>query len=337
MCPSRASLRRLGYSSLHPANTPPPLHLTILGTPPIQNLTVRLEHEPEGHFRRREPVGKIAILVDAGYLLAAGAELLHGGRDIKRHNLALDCDELYLLLAEAASMCEPSDDLLRVYWYDAAVGPDTLTDEQKRIADKRNSKLRLGTLNHYGGQKGVDTLMVMDVLALSRNKAVASLLVVTGDDDLRPALEKAQEFGVRVHLLGVQPARGANQAERLKRECDSTREWGKLEIATFLSIADGSGDKTAAAGNGTATLRPTEARLSEALADALQDALERATTAELQHILANSSSDFVGIPASVDGPLLRRYGNNLGRSLSEDEKKIMRRQLYERVRALGLK
>ena len=279
-------------------------------------------------------MGKIAILVDAGYLLAAGAELLHGGRDIKRHNLTLDCDELHLLLIETASMCEPADDLLRVYWYDAAVGPDTLTDEQKRIAEKRNSKLRLGTLNHFGGQKGVDTLMVMDVLALSRNKAVASLLVVTGDDDLRPALEKAQEFGVRVHLLGVQPARGANQAERLKRECDSTREWGKAEIASFLAIGDGNGERVPAlaGSNSTSAFGP-----SSALADALQDALERATPAELQHILANSNMDFVGIPASIDGPMLRRYGTNLGRSLSEDEKKAMRRQLYDRVRALGLR
>ena len=279
-------------------------------------------------------MGTIAILVDAGYLLAAGGELLNGRRDVKRHNLALDCDELYLLLVEAASMCEPADNLLRIYWYDAAVGPDTLTDEQKRIADKRNSKLRLGTLNHYGGQKGVDTLMVMDVLALSENKAVTSLMVVTGDDDLRPALEKAQEFGVRVHLLGIQPIRGANQAERLKRECDSTREWGKPEILTFLSMVEGTGDKPAApaGSNGTASLSP-----ADALTDALQDALDRATHAELQHILTNSNMDFVGIPASIDGPLLRRYGNNLGRSLSEDEKKIMRRQLYERVRAAGLK
>ena len=136
-------------------------------------------------------------------------------------------------------MSEPADDLLRIYWYDAAISPDRLTDEQSQIGLKRNCKLRLGTLNDYGGQKGVDTLMVMDILALSRNKAVSSLLTVSSDDDIRPAIDDAQAFGIRVHLLGVKPLPGDdNQSERLRRERDSFHEWTAADVATFISLID---------------------------------------------------------------------------------------------------
>ncbi len=271
-------------------------------------------------------MGKIAILVDAGYLLAAGAELVSGSRDARRHSIALDCDELVLLLTETASMCEPADDLLRVYWYDAALSPDKLTEEQGRIADKRNCKLRLGTLNRFGGQKGVDTLMVMDVLALSRNKAISSILIVTGDDDLRPALEEAQEFGVRVHLLGIQAAKGFNQAQRLQRECDSFRDWGLAETSTFLAISEPAELSTEAV-SPLATEDP--------LGEAIQHALDRATAADLEQILNQSEADYVSIPAPIYSRLLGRYGANLGRrGITDDEKKIMRQTLHARVRVL---
>ncbi len=275
-------------------------------------------------------MGKIAILVDAGYLLAAGAELISGSRDARRHSLALDCDELVLLLTETASMCEPSDELLRVYWYDAALSPDKLTEEQGRIADKRNCKLRLGTLNRFGGQKGVDTLMVMDVLALSRNKAISSILIVTGDDDLRPALEEAQEFGVRVHLLGIQAAKGFNQSQRLQRECDSYRDWGQAETSTFLSISEPA-EPTAEAAPGQTMALATD----DPLGEAIQHALDRATPADLALIAHHSDADYVSIPAPIYNRLLGRYGANLGRRvITEDEKKIMRQTLYERARGM---
>jgi uncharacterized LabA/DUF88 family protein len=62
---------------------------------------------------------------------------------------------------------------------------------------------------------------------------MASALLLTGDDDLRPALELAQEFGVRVHLLGIAPAR-ENQAAPLVQAADGVRELSEDEVRSFL-------------------------------------------------------------------------------------------------------
>lgn len=271
-------------------------------------------------------------------------------------------------------MAEPGDELLRIYWYDAAVTPETLTEEQNEIARKRSCKLRLGTLNRYGNQKGVDTLMVLDMLALARNKAVSSLLVVSGDDDLRPAIEEVQELGLRVHLLGVKPLSGTqNQAERLQRESDSFSEWALDEVSQFVAVHDNAEQwrmfssvrtpasplpaavgttgpistskvdavhdeasderRTGSVSNGVAETE-TEAVIERALRDAIDHALAEATDQELKHVIDNTVGDFIAVPQNIDRRLLGRFGGNLDRTIADDEKKLMRRALYEHV--LGL-
>jgi len=46
-------------------------------------------------------------------------------------------------------------------------------------------------------------------------------VLVAGDEDMVPAVEAAQAFGVRVHLWGIEPPFGTNQAERLVWESDT--------------------------------------------------------------------------------------------------------------------
>lgn len=303
-------------------------------------------------------MGRIAVLVDAGYLLVASAELATG-KTLKRHQIGLAADEVVLALIETASMAEPGDELLRVYWYDAAVSPDSLTEEQTDLARKRSCKLRLGTLNRFGNQKGVDTLMVLDMLALARNKAVTSLLVVSGDDDLRLAIEEVQAQGVRVHLLGVRVTDGHNQSERLQRECDSFRDWGLDEVAQFISVAEPgeqwkmfSSLRAAEAGANGQSAQGVDAgvnggglqeragaaekmQLTDALADAIAHALSEATEQELVYVIENTAGEFIAIPPTIDRKLLGRFGGNLDRTVTEDEKKAMRRALYEHVVALA--
>lgn len=290
-------------------------------------------------------MGRIGIMVDAGYLLTASSELATG-RQLKRRLIRLAADEVVLALVEAASQSEPGDELLRVYWYDAAINPDRLTEEQTQIAMKRSCKLRLGTLNRHGGQKGVDTLMVMDILALARNRAVTSLLVVSGDDDLRPALEAAQELGVRVHLLGVKPLPGENNlSERLKRECDSFREWTEEHVAQFILAGDGAEpavvrapglNGTAPAINGAAhqPVASGQPIAPDLLRDAVAFAIEGATDEELRAVLQHSGTDAPFIPGSIDRRLLGRLGGNYDRPLTEDEKRTMRRAFAAKVQDL---
>jgi NYN domain len=89
------------------------------------------------------------------------------------------------------------------------------------IAQMAWVKLRLGNLNARGQQKGVDAQIRADMEALARHRAITDAVLIAGDEDMVPAVEAAQAFGVRVHLWGVEPPFGTNQAERLVWEADT--------------------------------------------------------------------------------------------------------------------
>jgi hypothetical protein len=107
-----------------------------------------------------------------------------------------------------------------VYWYDAA-RDRVPTIDQRVIAQMPWVKLRLGNLNARGQQKGVDAQIRADMEALARHRAITDAILVAGDEDMVPAVEAAQAFGVRIHLWGVEPPYGTNQAERLVWESDT--------------------------------------------------------------------------------------------------------------------
>ena len=111
-------------------------------------------------------------------------------------------------------------ELLRVYWYDAA-RDRVPTIDQRVIAQMPWVKLRLGNLNARGQQKGVDAQIRADMEALARHRAITDSVLIAGDEDMVPAVEAAQAFGVRVHLWGIEPPYGTNQAERLVWESDT--------------------------------------------------------------------------------------------------------------------
>lgn len=96
-----------------------------------------------------------------------------------------------------------------------------MTAEHVRLAKISDVKLRFGTLNNYGDQKGVDSRMIADMIELARNRAIDSAVLVGGDDDLRVGVEVAQSYGVRFHLLGIQDHFHANQSQLLQQEADS--------------------------------------------------------------------------------------------------------------------
>ncbi len=48
-------------------------------------------------------------------------------------------------------------------------------------------------------------------------------VLLAGDEDLVSAVEAAQAYGVRIHLWGVEPSFGSNQAERLVWESDTVQ------------------------------------------------------------------------------------------------------------------
>jgi uncharacterized LabA/DUF88 family protein len=169
-----------------------------------------------------------AIFVDAGYLFASGAKLLTGERKT-RSKLHLEHESVLQLLTSLASELSGLP-LLRVYWYDgASTAPNSA---QIALAYRRNLKLRLGLVDELG-QHGVDQLLASDLVTLAQNRALADAIVLTGDDDLRPAVETAQSLGVRVHLLGIAPQRD-NQAAALVQAADTLTELSEAQVRGFL-------------------------------------------------------------------------------------------------------
>jgi uncharacterized LabA/DUF88 family protein len=162
-------------------------------------------------------LARYAIMVDVGYIYAAAGELLFGTS--ARRDYRVDADPLIQALTKHAGELIRGE-LLRVYWYDAA-RDRVPTIDQRVIAQMPWVKLRLGNLNARGQQKGVDAQIRADMEALARHRAITDAVLVAGDEDMVPAVEAAQAFGVRVHLWGIEPPYGTNQAERLVWESDT--------------------------------------------------------------------------------------------------------------------
>jgi uncharacterized LabA/DUF88 family protein len=161
--------------------------------------------------------------VDAGYLLGAAGTLLAGDPD--RSALEVDYPELAsALIEEAQRQCGLP--VLRLLWYDGAFNSQPSPDHRS-LRVLPDVKVRLGELVVRGGrvqQKGVDSYLQRDLVTLARNRAVADAVLLGGDEDLRRALEEAQDFGTRVHLWGVEAAAPEyNQSQSLIAETD--RRW----------------------------------------------------------------------------------------------------------------
>ena len=162
-------------------------------------------------------LARYAVMVDVGYIYAAAGELLFGTSS--RRDFRVDAVPLIQVVTKHADEIIRGE-LLRVYWYDAA-RDRVPTIDQRVIAQMPWVKLRLGTLNARGQQKGVDAQIRADMEALARHRAITDAVLIAGDEDMVPAVEAAQAYGVRVHLWGVEPPYGTNQAERLVWESDT--------------------------------------------------------------------------------------------------------------------
>jgi uncharacterized LabA/DUF88 family protein len=175
---------------------------------------------------------RYGLFVDAAYLYAAGGQLCHGTKT--RSRLVLDfqraVDDLRQICHQACGL-KP----LRTYWYDAATDAQP-TASHIAVASVEGVQLRLGRLTP-GGQKGVDSRIVRDLIVLSHHHSISDAILLSGDDDLREGVSEAQELGVRVTLIGVAPLAGfQNQAPTLVRAADATIVLSAAQVAHFLAL-----------------------------------------------------------------------------------------------------
>ena len=193
-----------------------------------------------------------AIFVDAGYVFAQGSVSLSGSKT-PRTQLKLDATEIIAQLTALAMAKSVGVSLLRIYWYDGAWNGPTV--EHLGLANTENVKLRLGSINSAGEQKEVDSLLVTDLIDLARNQSICDATVVTADTDVRIAVQIAQTFGVRVHLIGLEPSR-VSQSPSLRQEVDTVHEIAKADVFKFLKLLTPAPPKPAVA-LGPAAVIPT--------------------------------------------------------------------------------
>ena len=181
-------------------------------------------------------LARYAVMVDVGYIFAAAGELLL--QTSARRDFRVDAVPLIQAISKHADELVRGE-LLRVYWYDAA-RDRVPTIDQRVIAQLPQVKLRLGNLNARGQQKGVDAQIRADMEALARHRAITDAVLVAGDEDMVPAVEAAQAYGVRVHLWGIEPPYGTNQAERLVWESDTVEVLDSAFVRPYFTRQAGS-------------------------------------------------------------------------------------------------
>ena len=182
---------------------------------------------------------QFAWFVDAGYLYVAGGNLCLGTR--RRTEVTIDFDLLAELLVKRGQALSPQERFLRTYWYDGA-REGLPTPVHTALASRPGVKVRLGRTVDAGAnrivQKGVDSLIVRDLIRLSQNRAMSTAFLLGGDEDLRQGMLEAQDMGVRVVLVGIEPFSEQNQAGSLIREADDLIVLGREDLAAAFQKRD---------------------------------------------------------------------------------------------------
>jgi hypothetical protein len=281
-------------------------------------------------------LNRSAVFVDAGYLFAAGSALLAGSKQ-PRHLININENTAVSALKDFARN-KTGCDLLRVYWYDGVTAKG-LTDDHQRIASSSDTKLRLGFINSAGQQKGVDSLIVTDLVELARNRAMCDAVLMAGDEDTRIGVQIAQSYGVRIHLLGIEPAR-SNQSKQLILEADTTSEWTRDVVSSFVSVLPG----MTASWKAEPPTSPVQVTPRSVVLPAPNVELTTPTVAQCAaefaaalesadiYVIGEHWSIYQQVPKLFDGRLLASTRDRLGRTLTGAERSEMRAAFVEAVR-----
>jgi hypothetical protein len=128
-------------------------------------------------------------------------------------------------------------------------------------------------------------------------------------------MERTQNLGVRVHLLGLSDDTHLNQSNDLITQADTTTTWTLDDIQDLFLITE-------------EPVEPEpepEPEISDAIkARLIQTAQDSAQTLYLEDIRVYRANGGRGMPADVDGRLLARARAALTRNLDDAEKRYLR-------------
>jgi hypothetical protein len=179
-------------------------------------------------------VDRCALFVDAGYVLADGAQAVHGTR--RRESVSWDYPGLLQLLAGLA-MERSRLPLLRCYWYDSTVEGRRSPDHDA-LADLPGVKLRLAKMRP-GRREGVEGEIHRDLTTLARSKAVSDAMVVSAEEDLAQVIADVQDMGMRVTLLHIASDGNAEIPRALRQECDDIVQISASQLRPFAELISG--------------------------------------------------------------------------------------------------
>ena len=263
---------------------------------------------------------RVAVFVDAGYLYAAGGAALVGSGQ-NRASLELVQDEAIAKLKATAAQRASGAQLLRIYWYDGALN-GRRSYEQRNMAMAEDVKLRLGTVTG-GRQKGVDSLIVTDLIELARNQVITDAVLLSGDEDLRVGVQIVQSLGVRVHLIGIVPSRG-NQSDLLQEEADTITEWSKEDVEGILSVKPVAETTPVEAPQNSASNEDSGGERDELLTAVATAVASTIDKRDLPCVAEELSRRPRLVPHLYDRALLAAVREQLGQDLEESEKHRIR-------------
>lgn len=203
---------------------------------------------------------RFAIFIDAGFLQTEGSRILSGSGYQMKIDSRVAVDELRAL-GEAAT----GQEFLRAYWYDGAYrSDDPRAAGQRKFFDAVSLtpglSVRLGTIKNWMPswlqavrrrleakgldpeefgiresieiQKGVDTLLVLDLIRLAQKGAFSTAVLLAGDRDLLEAVTSVQEEGRMVVLAYPE---GTEVDLALKQAADRIEQIPKSVLEKFLT------------------------------------------------------------------------------------------------------
>ena len=263
---------------------------------------------------------RYVIMVDAGYLLRQAVDILSDGVGTDRRDVDIsDYPGLVAMLDEscrkAFGFSNGSRELLRIYWYDG-VPHGRPTQQQNELMKLPGVQFRAGTVNFEGRQKGVDSMLVLDLIELAANGAICDAAIVSGDGDLTVGIERAQKNGVRVALIGIEEgAISHKQSFEVLSIADRVQRIGAEELGKVMRYCppQAGGDAS------------EEERIRELVVSFLNNA-----ASNLDDPFEDASHQI--IRQSVYRELMAHVGAGLGQWLSKEEKNAARlcfRALFE--------
>lgn len=140
------------------------------------------------------------VFVDTSYLLAT---FYNSWQVSAREQLEIELHSVVQTLHYFAKL-QVNQPVQRQNWYDG-VPERGLHRYQEELRKLSGVQFRAGKLVKVGNrraQKGVDTLLVADMIVSAYNGGCSDMVLVCGDADMVPGVEEAVKRGVRVHLIG---------------------------------------------------------------------------------------------------------------------------------------